>query len=136
MVVAARWINVRTIGSALVALFLLFAICASSATPADAARKKSPTLRILTESQAQLLKSGALRIRVRSKAPGRIRARVIHAGSARYFRPVSKKLSNRTRRLLRLKLRPAGRRELATCGTKKVRVKLALKTGSRTFRVS
>ncbi|MDQ2699739.1 MAG: hypothetical protein M3Y23_00240, partial [Actinomycetota bacterium] len=107
----------------------------ASALPSEAFADSKPRLRVLTKNQSHLLNSGELRVRIKAR-PGRLRARAVHAGSTKYFAPARKKLSNRGRRLIRIKLLPRGRAKLSRCGSHRVRVVVVHRSSGRKLRIS
>ncbi|MBN8866865.1 MAG: hypothetical protein J0H98_04875 [Solirubrobacterales bacterium] len=124
-----------TVAFALVmALALTATLAAGHAEAGKKKRKAKPakvTLTVATANQAQLIKAKKLVVKVRSTGKAAPKLSVTHAGKASYFKRANLRFRKKGVKTVRIALTPAGRKQLAKCGAKAVRVTAVYKKGKR-----
>lgn len=102
-------------------------IGAPSTVMAKTKAKPKVTVKVVSKTQASVLKSNQVKVRVKANRPGvRITAKVVSTSKS-----VTVKLRNKRARTIGLKLTSSGRKRLSKCGAKTVKVTVRYRAGKK-----
>jgi len=116
--------------SALIALLVFaFALSAPSGVAAKAAKAKV-SVKIISTTQASVLKSNRVKVRVKSNSKV-VGAIALYNANKTVGRLNKVKLKPKSKRTISIKLTSAGRKRIATCGSKSIRAVVKYRRGKK-----
>ena len=122
-----------TIGVCIAVIAVLVTLIAGP-SEAGAAKRKLPAqvdVTLLTNKQAVLRKSKKIKVRLWSLTSSKVRLTAVSGGKRSYFKSETIRFKHRGKKYVNLTLTAAGRKRLAVCGARSVRVNATYRRGKK-----